>query len=265
MHYTLHLPIGGGFDIGTWLIGIVGIVWFFDRGIALILSFLSVKAWRKSCAFRIKWGGYALTFDLHRSGGVWIWGLPLMVALTSVSMNLGEPVVRPVVSAFSKLSPSFLDNADLVRPAPTGSSDATHEQILAAAVRDAQREGIAAPTGAFYYVPQMPAYGVGFFAAGNEHSDVGLGNAWLYYNGHTGKLADASIPGRGSAGDIFMQAQFPLHSGRIAGMAGRILISAVAIAVAVLSITGLMIWLRKRAARRRPSTVTPARGAASTR
>jgi uncharacterized iron-regulated membrane protein len=32
-----------------------------------------------------KRGGYALTFDLHRSGGVWIWGLFTIVALTSVS------------------------------------------------------------------------------------------------------------------------------------------------------------------------------------
>ncbi|WP_250862656.1 PepSY-associated TM helix domain-containing protein, partial [Caballeronia sp. INML3] len=76
---------------GTWLLGIVGILWFFDSGIALVLSFPSVKAWRKSFAFRFRRGGYALTFDLHRSGGVWIWGLLLMVAVTSISMNLGDP------------------------------------------------------------------------------------------------------------------------------------------------------------------------------
>jgi uncharacterized iron-regulated membrane protein len=48
-----------------------------------------------------------------------------------------------------------------------------------------------------------------------------------------------------------MQAQFPLHSGRIIGLPGRILISVIGVAVAVLSATGLMIWLRKRSARRR--------------
>jgi uncharacterized iron-regulated membrane protein len=253
LHYTLHLPIVGGFDIGTWLLGIVGIMWFFDSGIALILSFPSVKAWRKSFAFRIKRGGYALTFDLHRSGGVWIWALLLTVALTSISMNLSEPVVRPVVSAFSTLSPSFFDNPALVRAGPAGSADATPAQIIAAAARDAKHEGITQPMGALYYVPAAQAYGIGFFAPGHEHGDVGLGNAWFYYNGHTGALAGQSIPGRGTAGDIFLQAQFPLHSGRIIGIPGRILISAVGVAVAVLSITGLMIWLKKRAARRRAS------------
>jgi uncharacterized iron-regulated membrane protein len=261
LHYTLHLPVLGGFDTGTWLLGIVGIMWFFDSGIALILSFPSVKAWRKSFAFRVKRGGYALTFDLHRSGGVWIWALLVMMALTSISMNLNEPVVKPVVSVFSKLAPSFLDNPALVSAGPPGSADVTHEQVIANAARDARREGIDAPMGALYYVPTMQAYGIGFFKPGNEHGDVGLGNPWLYYNGHTGKLAGMSIPGRGSAGDLFLQAQFPLHSGRIIGIPGRILISAVGVMVAVLSITGLMIWLKKRSARRRSPAASVTRGA----
>jgi uncharacterized iron-regulated membrane protein len=262
LHYTLHLPIVGGFDIGTWLLGIVGIMWFFDSGIALILSFPSVKAWKKSFAFRIKRGGYALTFDLHRSGGVWIWGLLLMMALTSISMNLGDQVMRPVVSAFSKLQPTMFANPDVTRPGPPGSTLATREQIVASAARDAKREGIAAPMGALYFAPApFEAYGVGFFAPGQDHGDGGLGNAWLYYNGHTGARAGQSIPGKGSAGDIFMQAQFPLHSGRIIGLPGRILISAVGVAVAMLSITGLMIWLKKRSARRRSTSAAVAKGA----
>ncbi|WP_250468460.1 PepSY-associated TM helix domain-containing protein [Caballeronia sp. GAFFF2] len=251
LHYTLHLPVLGGIDTGTWLLGIVGILWFFDSGIALVLSFPSVKAWRKSFAFRFKRGGYALTFDLHRSGGVWIWGLLLMVAITSISMNLGDPVVRPLVSRLSPLAPTMFDNPELTRAAPKGSTALPVESVLATAVADAKRLDIAAPPGALYYLPAMQAYGVGFFAPGNDHGDGGLGNAWLYYNGYTGKLAGSSIPGRGSAGDIFMQAQFPLHSGRIIGVTGRVLISCVGVMVAILSATGLMIWLRKRTARSR--------------
>jgi uncharacterized iron-regulated membrane protein len=57
------------------------------------------------------------------------------------------------------------------------------------------------------------------------------------------------VPGEGSAGDIFLQAQFPLHSGRIIGLPGRIRISLMGLAVATLSVTGLVIWWRKRQAR----------------
>ena len=56
-------------------------------------------------------------------------------------------------------------------------------------------------------------------------------------------------PWKGTAADIFVQAQFPLHSGRILGLPGRILISLMGIVVAMLSVTGVIIWWRKRASR----------------
>jgi uncharacterized iron-regulated membrane protein len=46
-----------------------------------------------------------------------------------------------------------------------------------------------------------------------------------------------------------MQAQFPLHSGRILGLPGRILISIMGLVVAMLSVTGIVIWARKRRTR----------------
>jgi uncharacterized iron-regulated membrane protein len=46
-----------------------------------------------------------------------------------------------------------------------------------------------------------------------------------------------------------MQAQFPLRSGRILGLPGRILQSAMGLVVAALSVTGVVIWHRKRRAR----------------
>ena len=58
------------------------------------------------------------------------------------------------------------------------------------------------------------------------------------------------IPGRGSAGDVFLQAQLPLHTGRIIGLPGRVLMSALGLVVAMLSVTGVLLWARKRRARR---------------
>ena len=57
------------------------------------------------------------------------------------------------------------------------------------------------------------------------------------------------MPWNGTAADIFVQAQFPLHSGRILGLPGRILISVMGLVVAALSVTGVVIWWRKRRAR----------------
>jgi uncharacterized iron-regulated membrane protein len=94
---------------------------------------------------------------------------------------------------------------------------------------------------------------VGYFVPGGDYDIRGLGNAWTYWDATTGQQVGASVPGRGSAGDIFMQSQFPLHSGRIVGLPGRIAISFMGLTVALLSATGLVIWMKKLKARRNAS------------
>src|SRR5262249_48860355 len=63
-----------------------------------------------------------------------------------------------------------------------------------------------------------------------------------------GRYLGDRIPWKGTAGDLFLQVQFPLHSGRIAGLPGRIFISAMGLLVALLSATGVIIWWQKRSA-----------------
>jgi uncharacterized iron-regulated membrane protein len=64
------------------------------------------------------------------------------------------------------------------------------------------------------------------------------------------KIPDAtSRPARGTAGDVFLQWQWPLHSGQAFGMTGRILVFLTRIACPVLYVTGIIRWLRKRKAK----------------
>jgi uncharacterized iron-regulated membrane protein len=249
LHYSLHIPDGFGMELGVLFMGIVGIVWAIDSFIALWISFPNGAAWRKSFAFRWKQGGRKLHFDLHRSGGVWVWALLLTLAVTSVSMNLNFQVMRPLVSLFSELSPSpFTVRApnpvDEPREPRIG-----REKAIELAVTEARLRGWTLPAGAVFYSPEVGIYGVGFFEPGHDHGDGGLGNPWLYFDGEDGRFISAVVPGSGSAGDIFLQAQFPLHSGRILGLPGRILVSFMGLVVAMLSVTGIVIWARKRAAR----------------
>jgi uncharacterized iron-regulated membrane protein len=88
---------------------------------------------------------------------------------------------------------------------------------------------------------------------GKDHVP-GLGNAWLYFDGTTGVGVGGHVPGEGSAGDLFHQLQYPLHSGQILGLPGRIVICITGLAVTMLSITGVVIYARKRRAHRYRST-----------
>jgi uncharacterized iron-regulated membrane protein len=76
-----------------------------------------------------------------------------------------------------------------------------------------------------------------------------FGFAWVALDAATGRQLALQFPGEGSGGDVFLQLQFPLHSGRIGGLAGRIVISVMGVAIAVLSVTGIIIWLKKSRAR----------------
>ena len=98
---------------------------------------------------------------------------------------------------------------------------------------------------------------MGFFRAGDDHGDGTLGNPYLYFDGRTGRPAGDYLPGQGSAGDIFLAAQFPLHSGRILELPGRILVSCLGLLIATLSATGVVIWARKRKARARKREPRP--------
>nr|WP_180279162.1 PepSY-associated TM helix domain-containing protein [Janthinobacterium sp. BJB304] len=258
LHYTMHIPDGWGIELGVWFMGIIGIVWVLDCGIALYLSFPNRRSWRKSLAFRWRERGHRLNFDLHRSGGVWVWLLLLALAVTSVSMNLQTQVMRPLVAKLSTLSPNAFDSRTPQPPGHPIEPLLTREQVVALAKTEAARRGWTLPAGGVFYSSAYGLYGVGFFAADNDHGDGGLGNAWLYFDGRDGKPAGGVVPGTGSAGDIFLQAQFPLHSGRILGLPGRILISAMGLVVAMLSATGLIIWLRKHRARAAQTGKAPA-------
>ncbi|MES2529995.1 MAG: PepSY-associated TM helix domain-containing protein [Pseudomonadota bacterium] len=231
--------------------GIVSAVWIFDCLVALWVSFPSAKSWRKSFAFRLRQGGAKLNFDLHRSGGVWLWGILLMLAVTSVSLNLGREVMKPVISVFSTVAPTPFEARKPSRIDAPVEPELSREQAIALAVDHVRALGWNAPPGEIFYAHRFGIYGVSFFFPERDESDDGMGNPWIYLDGVTGRVVSSKVPGTGSAGDVFMQAQLPLHSGRILGMPGRILISITGLAVATLSVTGVILWARKRRAKKR--------------
>jgi len=250
LHYSLHLPELGGYELGVLFMGGLAIAWVLDTLVALWLSFPGWKAWRRSFAFRWRAGGHKLVFDLHRSGGVWLFLLVLMIAVTSVAMNLENQVVRPLVGLVSPLADSPFASRTPAAPGQDAQARVDPAQALAVATAEARRRGWTAPAGGLSIQPAFGVYAIGFFDLAHSHGDGGLGNPWLYVDSRSGAFAGAEVPCSGSAGDIFLQAMFPLHSGRIIGLPGRVLMTLMGLAIAVLSATGVMIWARKRRARR---------------
>ncbi|RAI57435.1 PepSY-associated TM helix domain-containing protein [Roseicella frigidaeris] len=285
LHFSLHMPEVWGIDRwGIWLLGGIAILWTIDCFIGFYLTLpprpaprrdrpaavtrqLSRGTWaRWKPAWMIKRSGssYRITFDIHRAVSLWTWALLLTLAFTGFSLNLYREVFLPLMSQVSQLSPTpFMERA----PAPLHAPIApriTREEAVALGQAEASRRGWAEPAGSLFYAPGFGLYGLRFFQPGDEHGAAGVGPPLLYLDGQDGRILGRQEPWVGTAADIFVQAQFPLHSGRILGLPGRILISVMGVVVAVVSATGVLIWWRKQSARsrvaRRRAAMVPAPG-----
>jgi uncharacterized iron-regulated membrane protein len=274
LHYSMHIPDFWGIDRwGYWFMGIVGIVWLFDCFVGFYLtlprragqvggelgeqSALSSNGarrswwerWKPSWQIKRAAGSYRRNLDLHRAFGLWLWAALLILAFTSISMNLNNEVVRPILSRISSLTPDAFDDR---APAPSNKPiepKLTFPQAIDIASEEARRRGWTEPAGAAFYGLEHGIYSISFFEPGDDHGSGGMGVKMLFFDGATGAPEGGRIPWEGTAADIFMQLQFPLHSGRIAGLPGRVFLSVMGLVVALLSATGIIIWLKKRAGR----------------
>ena len=258
LHYSLHLPEMWGIERwGEWLLGGIALLWTLDCFVGFYLTLPrgrpTWERWKRAWQVRTRAGSYKLNFDLHRAGGLWTWLLLFVLAFTAFSLNLYGEVFYPVMSKVSQVTPSPFDlRAPRDRHQPIEPA-VSFEQVVQKAKAEADRRGWSEPAGSVFYTPQFGVYGVQFFHPGDDHGAAGVGPARLYYDGSDGRYLGDRQPWKGSAADIFVQAQFPVHSGRILGLPGRILISLMGVVVAALSVTGVLIWSKKRRAVRKNS------------
>ncbi len=276
LHFSLHIPAMWGVDHwGIWLLGVVALLWTLDCFIAFYLTLPARRKtrngspsergvtgssapersffarWKPSWLVRTSSGAYKLNFDLHRAGGLWTWGLAFVIAFTGFSMNLYAEVFEPIMTMVSDVTPSIWTSREERPPKDWTRPTLSFADVLGRAPGEAQKHGIDAPPGHLFYSPSLNIYEVEYYHPGNDHGSGGVGHPEIYFDGNDGRVLGNRKPWTGTAADIFVQAQFPVHSGRILGLPGRILISLMGLAMAGLSVTGVYIWYKKRLARLR--------------
>ena len=280
LHFSLHIPALWGTDHwGIWLLGIVALLWTLDCFIALILTLPARRRvrqknapptpngshsgmtaqsfwarWQSSWLVRTKRGSYKLNFDLHRAGGLWTWLLALVIAFTGFSMNLYAEIFEPLMTMVSDVTPSIWTSREERPPREWTDPKLSFFDIVERAPAEAKRQGITAPPGHLYYSPALNIYEVEYYRPGDGHGSGGVGHPEIYFDGTDGRVLGNRKPWTGTAADLFVQAQFPVHSGRILGLPGRILVSLMGLVVALLSVTGVYIWYKKRLARVRAAS-----------
>ncbi len=147
-----------------------------------------------------------------------MWGLLFLLALTSVAFNLNAQIFRPVLTAVLPTSPSIRDQPG---PATLPQQRIGWDSASAIANAEAARRGW----------PQRPVARIspareqGFYMVrlGRLH-EAGFGPAAVFVAMDTGRVLATERGGEGKAGDVVDALVYPIHSGQIAGLTGRILI-----------------------------------------
>jgi uncharacterized iron-regulated membrane protein len=256
LHYSLHIPDRWG----DWLLGAVAIAWMLDCFIGFWLTLPARSKsqnagkpwWRRwQAAWQVKRGASVsrINFDLHRAGGLWLWVLLFVMALTSIAMNLNREVFRPVVERFGAVTPNPFAALPRFEP-PHANPKLDWDEAVAMARASLAEPMRSWPVRGVFHASESNAYAVTLTEQGGRNTALRLGSEQVFVNADTGQRLATVSYGSGTAADKFLAWQYPLHSGQIAGLPGRILICVAGLAVAALAVTGLVVWGSKRRGRR---------------
>lgn len=236
LHYTWYAG-----DFGKWVIGIAALLWLLDHFGAVYISFPNLKNWKKSFQFRWRTGGYKLHFDMHRSGSMWILPVLIALALSSVYLNL-NPQFKWVVNQFSPVTQT--ECACHVDPKAdwldkTASWDG--------AIKLAQQTKPDLIVSGLTFMPDTRKFIVSMKGEDDLTAEVGMTK--IYVNAISGELLHVHNRSNETVGDTFNAWQLPLHTGRVFGIIGQIIILLSGIIITIICVTGFLIYAKKAKAR----------------
>ena len=238
LHYSLL--IGGGW--GLWLMGIVAGVWLLTGFVGLALAWprpwIRMSGWFPVLSARLNRGPYQANYQSHRAVGVWFQPVLILLAFTSFYQNLPQ-FVTPIVNAVSPLARRPV-GAPLTQGATTISPDQAIDSL-------ATRFPAARPS-SIGFDRTNSRYSILFRLPGDLSPQ---GDNWALVDLGTGDMITTLVARDASAGDIFLQWIFPLHTGTAFGLPGRIVIALAGVGLIGLISSGFYVWLVKWRMRRR--------------
>ncbi|AMK77220.1 MULTISPECIES: PepSY-associated TM helix domain-containing protein [Methylomonas] len=262
LHYALALD-----EIGGWILGITALVWTLDCFVGFYLTLPISKRskvsamrgeqrsfWRRwAPAWLVKWHGssFRVNFDLHRAGGLWLWAMLLVFAWSSVFMNLSDTVYAPVTRAvFTDYHEPWIDFPDLDKPLkhpPIAWSDAYRIAANMMEQASSQQGFVIEAQQGFRYNPAKGFYV--YTVRSSLDVEDKHGSTRLVIDATTGAQKLLILPTGQYAGNTVSSWLAALHMADVFGMPYRIFVCLLGLAIVMLSVTGVVIWQKKRRAR----------------
>ncbi|MFA5921354.1 MAG: PepSY-associated TM helix domain-containing protein [Methylococcaceae bacterium] len=239
--FELHDDLLLGWDRGSWIVGVIGILAFISVLTGLIVWWPLTGKWRQALTIKHHASAERLNFDLHKTVGFYSTIVLLAVLISGVYFNFGEQF-RWLVDRFS-VTASVRSFKSTLLP---GLAPISLDEAMV-------RANIVYPEGQLYWftVPN-DAEGAYVFTRHIDFGGIFRGRRQIVLDQYTGQILHVADPLTGKGGNVFLQWQWPLHSGQAMRMPGRILVLLAGIACAALFVTGVIRWLQKRRVRSAP-------------
>ncbi len=241
---------------GALALGVVSFIWTLDCfvGFYLTLPVAIAGFWRRwRPSWLVKWpaGFFRLNFDLHRASGLWLWPMLFVFAWSSVMLDL-IPVYDWVTGAVFDY-PSPFDEWMSMPPHPADqppkldwrAAQTIGERLMAE--QEALHGFSFERATSMAYIQVFGVYNYG----GRSSLDIGGGdNTFVSFDGDSGAFRMLSLPTGQHSGATVSQWFRALHFGDVFGsLAYRIFVCVLGLVIAMLSVTGVYIWWKKRQAR----------------
>ena len=231
-------------EFGVTLVGILGVLFFVSVMTGLILWWPLTGKWRRVLTIKRKASPERFNHDLHQTAGFYSAIVLLALLVSGIYFNLPDQF-RWLVGQFSTL---------MSEPKPFSASQATATTaVLDQAIQQALKQYPGGDAQYYSFTPDKNGLFTACFRNVPSLKPYVLDSRCFQINRANGQLLALADPAHGSGGDVFMQWQWPLHSGQVFGWTGRILVFITGLLCPLLFVTGVIRWLQKRRAKRRMS------------
>lgn len=260
--YRLHYSLALG-EVGIWLFGIVALLWTVDCFVGAYLTFPPASKRAADGGARASWLKrwlpawqlrtnklFAFVFTWHRASGLWVWALLLVFAWSAVGLNL-PCVYEPAMRIFGGLAPHVHEQLPELEPPyrePTLSLRRAHDVGRRLLATEAQRRHFTVISErSLSYLEEHGAYV--YSAASSLEISSKYPRTSVYFDAHDGHLIGFEADSGMGFASTLTSWLYALHFAAVFGLGYRVFVTLMGVLVALLSVTGVWIWWRKRSKR----------------
>ncbi|PKB13280.1 putative iron-regulated membrane protein [Novosphingobium kunmingense] len=230
VHHSLLLG-----ERGEWLLGLSGLLLLTMAGSGAWLGWPRRGQWRAAYSAGRWRTRVQKLFGWHRAIGLAAALALMLLAASGAMMDFGKPL-RAWAERHAGYQPPYRPRPGALPERTIGADRAL--ALALTALPDAALTSIGLPT------PKSPVYLVRLRRPAERRT--WSGTSLVVVDAGSGRILAAYDAASGPLANRILDSAFPVHSGEVASLPGRILVFLTGLSLPVLYLTGLWAWLRRR-------------------